>query len=199
MSTPLVEGIIFDLDGTLIDYEGASHTALSRPLERRGKSFSWELHATIVGTKPEDWSENIIAAHELADVLPPAEYAAEYFDEVAGLYADIPAWPGTLSLLTALSTAGFPMAIATSSPRQSFEKKMMHHAGILTKMVRLACCAIGDRACCSPSDPLLILLWFPWPGRGCHGRRGHAWEARTRHIPRGGAAAGVRPHSMRRL
>ena len=137
MASPVpIEGVIFDLDGTLIDYEGASHTALSRPLERRGKSFSWELHATIVGTKPEDWSRNIIAAHGLADELPPAQYAAEYFEEVAGLYADIPAWPGTLQLLASLSAAGFPMAIATSSPRQSFEKKMMHHVGILTKMVR---------------------------------------------------------------
>lgn len=32
-----VEAVIFDLDGTLIDYEGVSHIALARPLERRGK------------------------------------------------------------------------------------------------------------------------------------------------------------------
>ena len=43
---------IFDLDGTLIDYEGASNKGLSVPLAKRGKDFNWELHAKIVGTKP---------------------------------------------------------------------------------------------------------------------------------------------------
>ena len=57
-----IEGIIFDLDGTLIDYEGASNAALAVPLTKRGKQFSWELHAQIVGTKPEDWSRKIVEA-----------------------------------------------------------------------------------------------------------------------------------------
>jgi pseudouridine-5'-monophosphatase len=134
-SAPIgVEGIIFDLDGTLIDYEGASHEALARPLERRGARFTWELHAQIVGTKPEDWSRNIVAALGLSDTLSPEQYAREYFEEVEGLYASIPAWSDTLTLLSALRAAGFPMAIATSSPRSSFEVKMLHHPAILTKM-----------------------------------------------------------------
>ena len=71
-----VEGVIFDLDGTLIDYEGASHKALAAPLERRGKAFTWETHANIVGTKPEDWSRNVLSAVGLsADVITPEQYA----------------------------------------------------------------------------------------------------------------------------
>lgn len=129
-----IEGIIFDLDGTLIDYEGASHIALERPLERRGKALPWALHATIVGTKPEDWSRNILAAVGLSGEVSPTTYAAEYFEEVDGLYASIPAWAGTLGLLRQLRKAGFPLAIATSSPRASFEKKMVYHAAILATM-----------------------------------------------------------------
>lgn len=80
MSTPAqhaVEGIIFDLDGTLLDWEGISHEALAKPLERRGVSLTWEQHGSIIGTKAEDWSRQLIAESGLADQLQPAAYAAE--------------------------------------------------------------------------------------------------------------------------
>ena len=59
---PAIEGVIFDLDGTLIDYEGASNTALKRPIERAGygDNFTWAIHGSIVGTKPEDWSKKVL-------------------------------------------------------------------------------------------------------------------------------------------
>lgn len=54
--------------------------------------------------------------------------------QVHGLYADIPAWPGTLALLQALKTRGFPLAIATSSPRSSYDVKMAYHPEIANAM-----------------------------------------------------------------
>ena len=138
-----VQGIIFDLDGTLIDFEGISHRALAAPLKKRGCAFSWELHARIVGTKTEDWSRTIVEATPgLANyakesgeaALTPADYAKEYFGVLDGLYADLAAWPGTLALLRALKARGFPLAIATSSPRASFSKKMEHFAEIRSLM-----------------------------------------------------------------
>ena len=98
-----IEGIIFDLDGTLIDYEGASNVALAQPLLRRGKQFSWELHAQIVGTKPEDWSRKIVEEVGLGAELTPQQYAAEYFEAIESLYASVEAWPGTLPLIDASS------------------------------------------------------------------------------------------------
>jgi pseudouridine-5'-monophosphatase len=149
-----VEGILFDLDGTLIDFEGASHVALSRPLEARGRSLSWDAHARIVGTKQEDWSRAILEAEGLAAELPAERYVAEYHEIVGGLYPKIPAWPGTAPLLDALRAAGFPMAIATSSPRPAFERKMVHHAPILAKMSAVV---TGDEVACGKPAPDIFL------------------------------------------
>ena len=80
-----IEGIIFDLAGTLIDYEGASNAALAVPLRKRGKQFSWELHAQIVGTKPEDWSRKIVEAVGLGAELTPQQSAEEYFEAIESM------------------------------------------------------------------------------------------------------------------
>ena len=57
-----VEAIIFDLDGTLIDFEGASHEALNAPLAAHGRAggLTWALHGRIVGRKGEDWSRIVL-------------------------------------------------------------------------------------------------------------------------------------------
>jgi len=125
----------FSKDGTLIDYEGASHEALERPLQRRGKDLSWELHASIVGTRPDSWSVNVLSACGLThEKLTPEKYQEEYFKEVHDMYPAIKAWPGTLSLLSRLKRKGFRLAIATSTPKLSFDDKMVHHPEILAAM-----------------------------------------------------------------
>ena len=62
-----IEGIVFDLDGTLIDYEGASHEALSLACKKYGATFTWDLHAKIVGMQPESWAKIIIDELNMAE------------------------------------------------------------------------------------------------------------------------------------
>merc|ERR1719160_608741 len=60
--------VIFDLDGSLLDYEGQSHVALCEGLRGAGlgldgsDAVSWELHASIIGMRPEGWSKQILTA-----------------------------------------------------------------------------------------------------------------------------------------
>lgn len=104
------------------------------------QELSWELHASIVGTKPEDWSSKVLENVGIdSEELTPEDYANEYFEEILDLYSSIEAWPGTLALLHDLKTSGFTLAIATSSPRASFEKKMVHHPEILAAMDAVVC------------------------------------------------------------
>ncbi|CAL1150955.1 unnamed protein product [Cladocopium goreaui] len=130
-----VQAVIFDLDGTLIDFEGVSHVALEAPLARRGAKLPWELHGKIVGRKAEDWSAQILEELKMPKTVLKAEkYVQEYMNDLKVLYGTIQAWPGTLHLLRRLKEMEVPMAIATSSPRPSFNQKMEYHKEILKLM-----------------------------------------------------------------
>lgn len=150
-----IEGLIFDLDGTLLDYEGISHRALEAPLSRRDKSLSWELHGQIVGKKAEDWSRIILDELGVSEkTLTPEDYVKEYFEELEDLYNSLKPFANTVKLLHSLNDRGFPMAIATSSPRDSFDKKMKRHPEIMQVMKAVV---TGDEVeCGKPSADIFL-------------------------------------------
>ncbi|KAK7254124.1 pseudouridine 5'-phosphatase [Aureococcus anophagefferens] len=131
-----IDAVIFDLDGTLLDYEGLSHELLKAPLEARGvEGFTWDLQASIVGSRPERWSEQILEALDVPrDVLTPEAYVADYMAELEGRYGEIEPIAGAQKLVDALLARGVPLALATSTPRASFDKKMAHHPELLYAM-----------------------------------------------------------------
>ena len=131
-----IDAVIFDLDGTLLDYEGLSHELLKAPLEARGvEGFTWDLQASIVGSRPERWSEQILEALDVPrDVLTPEAYVADYMAELEGRYGEIEPIAGAQNLVDALLARGVPLALATSTPRASFDKKMAHHPELLYAM-----------------------------------------------------------------
>ena len=135
-----IDAVIFDLDGTLLDYEGLSHELLKAPLEARGvEGFTWDLQASIVGSRPERWSEQILEALDVPrDVLTPEAYVADYMAELEGRYGEIEPIAGAQKLVDALLARGVPLALATSTPRASFDKKMAHHPELLYAMSALS-------------------------------------------------------------
>lgn len=78
----------------------------------------------------------------------------EYRAELQGLYPSVPAWAGSLPLVRQLREAGFPCAIATSSERAAFEKKMVHHPEILCRMSAVVC---GDEVAKGKPAPDIFL------------------------------------------
>ena len=118
-------------------------------------AFSWDLHADIVGRKPVSSSSAIVLCTFLTkscesklgpegwatlildrlgvgqNILTPEKYAEMYFEEIEKLYTTIEAMEGACDFLHFCSEAGIPVAIATSSPRDSFDKKMKEHPKLL--------------------------------------------------------------------
>lgn len=129
---------IFDLDGTLLDYEGQSHIALAEGLNGAGltpDALTWEIHASIIGTRPESWSQNILKVLGVApEAFSPQQYVDAYHKVMEGLYAQIVPMRGAVELVERLHVLKMPMAIATSSVKSSFDLKMSFHPRLLMPM-----------------------------------------------------------------
>ncbi len=122
-----MEYAIFDLDGTLLDYEGASHVAIQRSVDPFGKHFSHSLHASIIGTKNADWSVKVVRELRLEGQLAPEELIAQYHSEIFDLIPSMELMPGAARLLTLLKSLKIPVAIATSSSSHVVPRKLLRH------------------------------------------------------------------------
>jgi HAD superfamily hydrolase (TIGR01509 family) len=112
VNRPLVEALVFDLDGTIADTESAEYDAIRQVWADHGMDYPIERWSQVVG---QAWSPGW--ATELAEeagVDPDVARAAKrtYHDE---LLAALVVRPGVAALIAAAGEAGIPLAIASNS------------------------------------------------------------------------------------
>jgi pseudouridine-5'-monophosphatase len=113
-------GILFDLDGTLLDSEPVYFAAFKHAATTLGRSeaYSWDFHVAHVNGRPERAClDNFRVQLDLEDVPPERvlelrnEHALAHFPHCAVL-------PGVHDAIAAFKARGLPLAIATSSARK---------------------------------------------------------------------------------
>lgn len=113
-----MRGIIFDLDGTLIDSEADLRAALNRLLADRGLS---PLNAAsvrgMIGDGAAKLVERAFAAH--GRTAGPAELDEFLEDYEANATVATVAYPGVAAALTALAARGHKMAVCTNKPERA--------------------------------------------------------------------------------
>ncbi len=114
----LIEAVVFDMDGLMIDTEPIYKLALQKAAEEFGHHLSDEFVFTLIGL-PNPACRSAIAGH-----LGPGFPLEEYWKRWPELWREeaeengIPKKPGIDDLLLCLEERGAPVAVATSSPQK---------------------------------------------------------------------------------
>ena len=119
------EGILFDMDGVLVDSEPLFHKAVNVLVARCGGALITEAENNryLLGTTVEETWVQVKRLRELPQ--SPAELLAGYNEVVREvLRSDLTPRPGVRALIAEAQRRGLPIAVASSSLREWVQLKL---------------------------------------------------------------------------
>jgi HAD superfamily hydrolase (TIGR01509 family) len=128
----VVEAVIFDMDGVLIDSEQVWDDVRERLAHDRGGRWHEGAQRAMMGMSSPEWSRYMHDEVGLSE--SPEEINREVVDQMLVRYADGPPWlPGAIDAVRRIA-AEWPLAIASSSNRELID--VVIEAGGLTSLFR---------------------------------------------------------------
>jgi HAD superfamily hydrolase (TIGR01509 family) len=115
----LIEAVVFDLDGVLLDTEELWDEARRQLAEERGARWPDDAQRAMMGMSSTEWSRYM---HEVIGLPePPEQISAEVVRRLEALYRErLPLVPGALEAVRRIG-AIWPLGIASSSNRPLIE------------------------------------------------------------------------------
>ena len=112
----MIDGVVFDLDGVLLDSEQVWDGVREELARERGGRWHDRAQRDMMGMSSPEWSRYM---HDVVGLTePPEEISAEVVRRLAALYSKhLPALPGAREAVERLA-ARWPLALASSSNRE---------------------------------------------------------------------------------
>lgn len=115
----MIEAIIFDMDGLLVDSEPVWDKARKGMAEEAGKDWNKDDHQAVMGVSTQAWVDYMIKRLELN--LSPQEVQDQIIARMIQLYqAGIPYFPGAVEAVQ-MAARHFPTALASGSHQALIE------------------------------------------------------------------------------
>jgi HAD superfamily hydrolase (TIGR01509 family) len=112
----VIEAVVFDLDGVIVDSEHVWDDVRQELAEERGGSWHDQASRDMMGMSSPEWSRYMHDVIGLSE--PPEEINAEVVRRLEALYREeIPLLPGAVEAVQALA-ARWPLGLASSSNRE---------------------------------------------------------------------------------
>ncbi len=134
-----VAGVIYDVDGLLLDTEPFYTTASQLIAARYGKVFDWSVKSRMIGKRAADSAK--IFTESLNLPMTPEEYLTARESMLEELFPQADPMPGAVRLTQHLHRHGVPQAVATSSNHRHFGLKVSRHQSWFSIF---DCIVIGD-------------------------------------------------------
>ena len=112
----VLQAIVFDFDGLVIDTESAEYHSINEVFSDHGQELSFELWSSFIGTVDHPhWTE--ILERQLGRPVDRDQLIAARRATSRSILDELPINPGVVELLDAAREAGIRLAMASSSPR----------------------------------------------------------------------------------
>ncbi|KAK4798262.1 hypothetical protein SAY86_030588 [Trapa natans] len=136
-------GVIFDLDGTLINTYDVVRDVLKTCLFKFGKQWDGREADKVLGKAPFEAAEAVVEDYELP--CTTEEFISRITPMFSDQWSNIKPLPGANRLIKHLKIHGIPMALASNSPRMSIESKISYQQGQFFRKLKIFHYRIIDR------------------------------------------------------